>query len=245
MDERDELVEKLRTLARKLGKSAVSRREFLSQSGESSRKILSLFGSYNELVEAAGLEPQRFLSTGDPQYSDEGLLQEVVRVLRLPGARLTTIYFDKCARISVSACQRRFGSWINTLTAALKRLDPQADAELIRRVREYTNPPVSRSPTTDAEGTQGHGEEAANDAGGAASLHDKWLLQASRDRFTAISSTSAACSTLRQTNRESSSYSVWCAKSWTMWLRSLNRVSPIARQNGEFSARKACGNVCG
>jgi hypothetical protein len=140
MDEKGKLIERVQEIARALGAQTVPRHEFLRRTGVSERKVQRLFGSYNGLIEAAGLEPQAFPTADTPTYSNQEMLDEVVRVLRIPEAKLTRVFFDQHSRISSSACERRFGGWLNTIKAALPKLNRGADAALISRMREYTNP---------------------------------------------------------------------------------------------------------
>ncbi len=153
MDEKQELIEALRRIATEMGTDQVSRPEFLSRSGASERKVQLLFGSYNGLVSAAGLVPRRFPNSEAPTYSDEEMLNEIVRVLRDPGSKLTRIFFEQNSIISSSACERRFGGWINALKAASLRLDPTADAQLLARIRDYTAPTLPGAGTS-SERTQ-------------------------------------------------------------------------------------------
>lgn len=148
-DEREELIQLLRDISGELRTDSVSRSEFLRRSGVSERKVQRLFGSYNSLVEAAGLVPRRFPNAETPIYSDDDMVDEIARVLRLPDSKLTTIFFEQHSRMSLSACQRRFGGWINALKAAAEKLNAERDAGLLERIREYTAPalPLPRVPT--------------------------------------------------------------------------------------------------
>ena len=163
MDERQTLIETLQNIAKDLGTTTVARREFLRRSGASERKIQRLFGSYNDLVLAAGLSPRAFPTSDVPTYSDEDLLNEVVRVLRLPNSKLTRVFFEQNASVSTSACERRFGGWINTIKAAGELLQPGEEAELLQQIREYTAPNLPpRRATTPAEGSVDDEEEAGS-----------------------------------------------------------------------------------
>jgi len=106
---RDEMIKAMREIAEKLSLSTVSRHQYLRETGLSERQILKAFGSYNALVEAAGLKPTIFPTSDAPIHSDEELLAEIARVLRLPESKLTRIYFEQNASISSSVCERRFG----------------------------------------------------------------------------------------------------------------------------------------
>lgn len=153
MDEKQTLIAKLQDIAKDLGTTTVARHEFLRRAGASERKIQRLFGSYNDLVLAAGLSPRAFPTADAPTYSDEYLLNEVVRVLRLPNSKLTRVFFEQNATVSTSACERRFGGWINTIKAAGKLLKPGEEAEILQQVQEYTAPnlPPRRAATSSAE----------------------------------------------------------------------------------------------
>jgi hypothetical protein len=140
MDERQTLIETLQRIATDLETKTVARHEFLRRSHVSERKIQRLFGSYNALVSAAGLNPRAFPTSDAPTYSDHDLLDEVVRVLRLPDSKLTRIFFEQNASVSVSACERRFGGWINTIKAAGELLKPEEESALLQRIQEYTTP---------------------------------------------------------------------------------------------------------
>ncbi len=165
-DEKEELIEALRRIATELGTDSVSRPDFLRHSGVSERKVQLLFGGYNGLVEAAGLVPRRFPSSDSPTYSDDEMLQEIVRVLREPHSKLTRIFFEQNSKISSSACERRFGGWINALKRAAVQLDPERDAGLLSRIQEYTAPalPVrSRPLQAGREIPTGHAPEVAEE----------------------------------------------------------------------------------
>lgn len=137
-DEKKDLITKISDLARDLNATRISRPVFIQKTGVSERKILKLFGSYNAFVEAAGLETTIFPKSDTPIYSDQELLSEIVRVLRLPDAKLTRIFFEQNAAVSASVCERRFGGWINTLKTVVDRLDADSEKALIEKIKEYT-----------------------------------------------------------------------------------------------------------
>jgi hypothetical protein len=135
-DEKTAMVKCLRRIADELGTTSVSHAEFLRRSGVSGGKLLRLFGQYNQLVEAAGLVPMKF--RGTPKYSHQETIAEIARVLRLPNSKLTTGFFQRCSRISLGVCVRRFGNWFGALKATAETLDPQRDADVLSRIRAYT-----------------------------------------------------------------------------------------------------------
>jgi hypothetical protein len=162
MDEKQAPAEKLQRIAKDLGTATVARREFLRRAGVSERRVQRLFGSYNDLVLAAGLSPRVFPTAEAPIYSDEDLLTEVVRVLRLPNSKLTRVFFEQNATVSTSACERRFGGWINTIKAAGDHLNPDKEAALLDQIREYTAPnlPARETAPRVMEGDTEQQEEA-------------------------------------------------------------------------------------
>jgi hypothetical protein len=134
---RSKLINAMREIAKDLGSDTVPRNEFRRRTSASERKIQILFGSYNALVEAAGLRARQFPTSDSPTYSDQGLITEVIRVLRLPNAKLSRVFFEQHGKVSTSTCERHFGGWINVIRTARANLDGVADAELIARIDEY------------------------------------------------------------------------------------------------------------
>jgi hypothetical protein len=148
-DERTAMVKRLRRIANELGTTCVSRAEFLKRSGVTDRKLERLFGRYNRLVEAAGLVPLKFRGTGGPRYPPEEVIAEIARILRLPNSKLTTGFFERCSRMSLWVCMRRFGSWSTALKATAETLDPERDAQLLSRIRAYLSGQEGTSPATE------------------------------------------------------------------------------------------------
>ena len=138
--DRDEMISKIRALAEEIGSKKIPRHMYLRRTRLSERKISKIFGSYNGLVEAAGLTPVPFPTSEQPAFTDEKILAEIMRVLRLPDSKMTRIYFEQQGAISPSVCERRFGGWINALRTAQKLLDSVLDKELIDKMTEYTTP---------------------------------------------------------------------------------------------------------
>jgi hypothetical protein len=147
---KDDLVSFMKTLAQENASRSIARHEFLRRFDVSERTIAKLFGSYNGLVRAAGLDAMNFPSPDAPTYGDADLLAELIRVLRLPNSKMTRIFFEQHARVSASACERRFGGWLNAVREAARLLDPRADRELVSRIREYTEPRLTQNANAQA-----------------------------------------------------------------------------------------------
>ncbi len=160
-ESRDELITILKDLADRLGSKSVARHQFLRESGVSERTIQRLFGSYNSLVQAAGLEPMRFPSA-ESKYADTDLLAEVVRVLRLPDSRPTRVFFERNANVSASVCERRFGGWLNVVRAAAAQLDKDEDGQVLARLEQYVSP--ESQVHVPADSPQGEATDTERDA---------------------------------------------------------------------------------
>src|SRR5690242_6494870 len=100
-EERSQMVCAVRRIATELGSSSVSTLEFTQRTGISNRKVRVLFGSYNALVEAAGLVPNKCWRPDALKYTNQELIAEMVRVLRTPNSKLTIDFFERNCRISV------------------------------------------------------------------------------------------------------------------------------------------------
>jgi len=133
----DEMIDALQKISANSELSKVPRHLFLKETGLSIRQVYKAFGSYNNLIKSAGLVPTIFPQTGEPIYSDENLLAEMVQVLHLPDSKPTRIFFEKNASISTSAIERRFGGWINALIRCVELLDSEQDAHLINQIMEH------------------------------------------------------------------------------------------------------------
>jgi hypothetical protein len=147
---KEDLIVLIQEVSRRAGTSTVPRHQFLREAKVSERMVQRLFGTYNALVEAAGLEPMRFPGAGGT-YSDADLLAEVVRVLRLPEAKMTQVFFDQHGEVSTSVCARRFGGWLGTLRAAAEILDPVEDRLLLAKLAEYLSPAQERETSQTSE----------------------------------------------------------------------------------------------
>ena len=110
-DTKTALVKVLRRIAGELGSESMTSTEFVRRSGVTTHRIKRLFGTYNRLVEAAGLVPRSFPKPLDSNYSTADIVAEIVRVLRIRKSKLTTTFFQEHSRTPLSVCRRRFGGW--------------------------------------------------------------------------------------------------------------------------------------
>ena len=135
---KEEIIQKIKDIAKSENSNKVPKHKFFEKAGISERKLLFLFGSYNNLILEAGLEPTIFPSKGVKLYTDDELLLEVIKVCKMPNAKLSRLFFEQNSNISPSVCERRFGGWIGTLKLVLEKLDPANDKEVIQKIKEYT-----------------------------------------------------------------------------------------------------------
>jgi hypothetical protein len=154
-NEQAALVTFLRRLAEERGTESVPRSEFMRHSGTCARRIRRLFGTYNRLVETAGLVPRKFCTANTRKHSSAEVLAEIMRVVRLPDARLTSVFFGQHSPISL-CWVRPFGGWINALKAAGHQLDPERESDLVSRIRAHTERATmaSRAIQPAADGTR-------------------------------------------------------------------------------------------
>jgi hypothetical protein len=149
-----ELIAALRRIASELGTTSVSYSEFFHRSGFSQRTVRLLFDTYNGLVEAAGLVPYKRWRGDALKYTNQELIAEIVRVLRIPNAKLTINFFERNSRVCIGQCLRRFRTWFGALKVAAEQLDPQQDGGLLARIHEYTGwqaqPSVAVEPAPDS-----------------------------------------------------------------------------------------------
>lgn len=137
---REEMINAIKRIAVEKNLESVPRHMFLRITKVSERQIGKCFGSYNGLVEAAGLKTVRFPTSDQPKYTDEEMIDEILRVIRLPNSKMTRIYFDQNAGMSSTACERRFGGWLNALRIVQKKLNQENEKELFLRLEEYIAP---------------------------------------------------------------------------------------------------------
>ena len=129
--ERQEIIREVQRIAREDGTPSVSRAEFRERSDVRESAVVKHFRTHNGLLQAAGLQVR---SSGTKPYSEEHLVEELVRVLTLPGADPTRNYFKTHGKVSASLCEKRFGGWRGALSKAVEHMDPsEHDVERIRR----------------------------------------------------------------------------------------------------------------
>jgi len=110
---RDDLIERVREIASVLGRETLPRAEFVRETGITVRQIEKHFDTWNELVEAAGLEPyERNL-----RKTDDELLAALRDAFVEGGGILTRRRLPKHCRFGDYVYAKRFGRWPNVLAS--------------------------------------------------------------------------------------------------------------------------------
>lgn len=146
---REQLLDKLRSIASELGKARLTCDEFVMHSSMARSVIYQHFDGWTDACQAAGLEPGLTMAERPkPQeHSDEACIKEIQRVAYLLGARLTSNSFTQYACMSATTVRRRFGGWDAALkVAGLTPRPSVTNAQLTRDcVREMQRVAALRS----------------------------------------------------------------------------------------------------
>lgn len=111
---REQLIEEIKKVAKKLGKETLSRKEFVSNSEiHSDGPILKFFDNWNEAVEEAGLIPH----TENRKIDENELFIEMEKVFLSSGGICVRAKFNKLSKYHSGTYERRFGRWNNSLKA--------------------------------------------------------------------------------------------------------------------------------
>ncbi|MBI4496373.1 MAG: hypothetical protein HY689_00510 [Chloroflexi bacterium] len=112
MVERDEILEEIRRVARELGVTTLSRRQFQRNSTISLKKVERYFLTWNKAIEGAGLIPTP--SFVNRKLSENDLLEDLDRVARQLGRFPTENEYSHYGNYSAATYQkRRWGKWSN------------------------------------------------------------------------------------------------------------------------------------
>lgn len=102
-------------MARNLGKTKVTRREFIRESGISQRQVLKLFNSWNDLVRAANLTPID-RSRIDDDTLMEAMYQTLLKEKSIPAFHI----FENHCEYDSTIYRRRWGTWKKILVVFRK-----------------------------------------------------------------------------------------------------------------------------
>ncbi|MEW6324444.1 MAG: HNH endonuclease, partial [Nitrospirota bacterium] len=109
-----ELLNDLKTVAKKLGKNTITKREYLKQGSFGQQTIAKRFGSWASALKRAGLSVDRFA-----QISTEELIADIQAVAaKLEKHSLTLNDYKKNGAYSEEPIRRYFGTWLIALENA-------------------------------------------------------------------------------------------------------------------------------
>ncbi|MBI2999762.1 MAG: hypothetical protein HYY46_15130 [Deltaproteobacteria bacterium] len=124
---RDQIVERIRDLARAKGETCLTRKDFFDASGVSQRLLHKHFPRWNDAVIAAGLIPlgHRGRPGRKKGFSPDVLIEKLKGVAKqLNRDYVSQVEFTKQTRISYRPINRLFGDWDKFVVAAGLRPHP-------------------------------------------------------------------------------------------------------------------------
>ncbi len=118
-----EIIQEIRRVAALVGKTSLKEREFNEFSRISGSTASYRFGSWNEAVKAAGLEPIDPVSviTGSQQIPDEDLLRELIRLYNETGKNPTYRLLRAKGKFSEYPYKARWNTLAEAFQVAQKR----------------------------------------------------------------------------------------------------------------------------
>lgn len=146
----EELLNRLREFASELGRPP-SQNEMNDSGPYSERTYANRFGSWNEVLRAAGLETGTNEPAGRPPTPEEDLLAELKAVAEVAGKAPSTRTYRNHGEYTVKTFCKRSGGWNPALRAAGFEPNVQinlSDQSLITALQEFAEE-LGRPPTID------------------------------------------------------------------------------------------------
>ncbi len=113
MDRKQQILQEIKRVAGSISPKRLTKKNFFQESSIPESSVRYHFGSWNEAVEAAGLEPnppQRPVS-GYKRLSDEELLSEIGSLWKQFGRRPTEDMMNSKGKYSVRPYNKRWGTF--------------------------------------------------------------------------------------------------------------------------------------
>jgi hypothetical protein len=152
--EHERLVALLQDTAARLGLRQITRDRFHAETGVAESRIRKAFGTYNKLVETAGLQPYLH----NQAVTEDAMLAALRDAVREAGRPIGQSHFARVGRFSIRPYQRRWASWAEVTTALcawIARNDPEfPHLAALRRQGEIE---VERQASRDAEASRRYG----------------------------------------------------------------------------------------
>jgi hypothetical protein len=128
MDEKEHILQEILRVARTISPKPLTKAAFKRESEISESKVLYYFGSWNQAVEAAGLQPnpKGIPVTGYKRLSGEELLEEIGNLWRNFGRRPTEAMMNSKGQFTVKPYRSRWGTFNAAIEAYVKKYgEPQ------------------------------------------------------------------------------------------------------------------------
>lgn len=120
---REDIIEALKTLSKRLGRDSVRKSELLEYAGISDRPVRRLFGSYRSALEAAGLQQ----NARGLRYTDEECYENLLNVWTALGRQPTHSEMRSgVSLVGPKAYVTRWGTWRGALRAFVERANQDA-----------------------------------------------------------------------------------------------------------------------
>ena len=128
---REDLLNDIIRVSKKIGKKTFTHDEYLEFGKYSKSTFQRRFGSWNEALKAAGLNPfERLLGSSKARISEYACLEEIERIWIELGRQPTATDIRKgCSKFSIHAYERRFGSWRKALEFFVSYMNEERELE--------------------------------------------------------------------------------------------------------------------
>lgn len=123
-----DLIYDLKQAALKAGKDSLTTTEYESLGSYSHRKYISVWGTWNDSLKAAGLQPAK---TG--KRTEDELMANLKRVWDLLGKQPSAKDMEKHSPISVTTYRNRYGSWQNTLKMFVENQSVNSQSSMVKK----------------------------------------------------------------------------------------------------------------
>ena len=113
MDRKQQILQEIKRVAESIAPNRLTRKIFLRESSIPETRIRYYFGSWNEAVQAAGLEPNPPVlhASGYKRLPDEELLKEIGRLWKQFGRRPTEALMNSKGKYSVKPYAKKWGTF--------------------------------------------------------------------------------------------------------------------------------------
>lgn len=133
-----DLIYDLKQAAKKAGKDSLTTTEYESLGSYSHRKYISVWGTWNDSLKAASLQPAK---TG--KRTEDELMANLKRVWDLLAKQPSAKDMEKHSPISVTTYRNRYGSWQNALKEFVENQSVNSQSPIVKNTKS-NHIPLSR-----------------------------------------------------------------------------------------------------